>query len=88
MTELEIKKKRFKALIKGKYIPSYISIKEAKQKLKQTDPGIDISELIKIINSKNKDEILKNLLIEIATNPDILTYYMPVIKTILKTFIK
>jgi len=88
MEEIEVKKKHLKLMLEGKYIPKDISIKEAKKRLKETDPGIDISEFIRILNSNDKDKILKDLLIEMITNPDILIYYMPVIKLILKNIIK
>ena len=84
MNNIEIKKKRFKLLLEGKYIPKDISIQEAKERLKKTDPGIDISNILKIINQEKKDKILKEILIEIITNPDIFVYYMPIIKSILK----
>lgn len=84
MNNIEIKKKRFKLLLEGKYIPKDISIQEAKERLKKTDPGIDISNILKIINQEKKDKILKEILIEIITNPDVLVYYMPLIKSILK----
>ncbi len=88
MNEIEIKKNRFKLMLEGKYVPKDISIQEAKEKLKKTDPGIDISELLKIINNEKKENILKSILIELITNPDILVYYMPVIKAVLKVFVK
>jgi len=88
MEEIEIKKKRLKLILEGKYIPKDISVKEAKKRLKETDPGIDISAFFKILNTTNKDKVLKDLVIEIITNPDILVYYMPLIKIILKSVIK
>ncbi len=88
MNEIEIKKNRFKLMLEGKYVPKGISIQEAKEKLKKTDPGIDISELLKIINNEKKENILKSILTELITNPDILVYYMPVIKAVLKVFVK
>jgi len=88
MEEIEIKKRRLKLMLEGKYVPKDISVEEAKKRLKETDPGIDISVFIKILNSNDKDKILKDLLIEMITNPDILIYYMPVIKMILKSLIR
>jgi len=88
MEEIEVKKNRLKSMLEGKYIPKDISVKEAKKRLKETDPGIDISGFIKILHNADKDKILKDLMIEIITNPDILVYYMPLIKMILKSLIK
>ena len=88
MKELEEKKKRFKLLLEGKYIPKEISIEEAKKRLIETDPNIDISNVIKFFRTSKKDKILKEILIELATNPDVLSYYMPLIKELLKILIK
>ncbi len=87
MNEIEIKKNRFKLILEGKYVPKVITIRQAKEKLRKTDPGIDISELLRIINNEKKEKILKEVLIELITNPDLLAYYMPIIKTILKVLI-
>ncbi len=85
MNELEAKKEKFKSLLNGKN-SNEISIKEAKENLLKTDPGIDISEILKSIN--NKDDVLKTLIIEIVSNPDLLIYYSPFFKMILKFIIK
>ncbi len=87
MNDIEIKKNRFKLILEGKYVPKEITIQQAKEKLRKTDPGIDISGLLQIINSEKKEYILKKIIVEITTNPDILIYYMPIIKTILKILI-
>ncbi len=85
MNELEIKKKNFKNILKGRYaFNKNTDIKQAKEKLRQTDPGIDISDILQIISNEKKDNILKNLMIEFFTNPDVFVYYMPVIKSILR----
>ena len=88
MSEVEIKKKRFKALLEGKYVPREITIKEAKKRLRESDPNIDVSFVFEIVRSRNKEKILKNLVFELLTNPDIVVYYMPVIKSVLKIFFR
>ncbi len=85
MNELEVKKEKFKSLLRGEN-PNEISIKEAKKNLLKTDPGIDISEILKAIN--NNEDVLKTLIIEIISNPDLLIYYSPLLKTLLKFIIK
>jgi len=86
MTNIDYKK-RFKYLIKGKYVYKNLSVEEAKKRLKETDPGIDVSEILRVINSDRKDKF-KIIFIEIISTPDFLAYYMPVIKSFLKLFIK
>ena len=88
MSEVEIKKKRFKALLEGRYIPKETTIKEAKKRLRESDPNIDVSFIFEIIYSKKKEKILKNLVFELLTNPDMVAYYMPVIKSVLKIFFR
>ena len=85
MNELEAKKEKFKALLEGGN-KNELSIQKAKKNLIQTDPGIDISEILKAVN-KNED-VVKTLLVEIISNPDLLIYYSPVLKTLLKFIIK
>jgi len=85
MNELEIKKQKFKALMEGKSL-SEINIKKAKENLLKTDPGIDISEILKAIN--NKDDVFKTIIIEIISNPEVFVYYSPFLKIFLKFIIK
>jgi len=85
MNELEVKKEKFKSLLNGEN-SNEVSIKEAKENLLKTDPGIDISEILKAIN--NNEDVLKTLIIEIVSNPDLLIYYSPFLKTFLKFIIK
>ena len=85
MSEIEEKKEKLKALFNGK-VSNEISIKEAKERLKKSDPGINISEILKAI--ERKDDVLKTIIVEIISNPDFFVYYTPVLKEILKIFIK
>jgi len=43
-------KKRFEAVAKAKYIHKKISTEDAKARLRETDPGIDISDALKHAN--------------------------------------
>ena len=85
MSEIEEKKEQFKALFEGK-TSNEITIKEAKERLKKNDPGIDISEILKAID--NKDDVLKTIIVEIISNSDFLVYYSPVLKEIIKIILK
>ena len=85
MNEIKKEKEKLKALFKGK-ISKRVSIKEAKSRLKQTDPGIDISEILKAVDKK--DDVFKIIIVEIISNPDFFVYYAPVLKEIIKLIIK
>lgn len=84
MDELALKKKKLKALLEGKDFTS-LSIEEAKKKLKQTDPGIDITIFLEVLNNPSKDK-LKIFLIEILTEPEIISYFAPILKFIIIEF--
>ena len=85
MNEIEAKKKRLKELLNGKN-SNELSIQKAKENMLKTDPGIDISEILKAVN--NNEDIVKTLIVEIISNPDLFVYYAPVLKTFLKFIIK
>ena len=85
MSEIEAKKEKFKALLEGGN-KNELSIQKAKENLLKADPGIDISEILKALN--NNEDVLKTLIVEIVSNPDLLIYYAPFFKTILKFIIK
>jgi len=85
MNEIREKKEHFKALFNAQHSKK-LSVEEAKKNLLKSDPGIDISEILKAIN--NNEDVLKTIIIEIISNPDLLIYYAPFFKTILKIIIK
>ncbi|WP_201351841.1 hypothetical protein [Hydrogenimonas urashimensis] len=39
-------RKRFEAIAQGRYVPKKLSVGEAKKRLRETDPGIDVSDLL------------------------------------------
>ncbi len=80
MNELELKKKQLKDILNGNKKPK--SIEEAKKRLKQTDPGIDIGEILRILNSPS-DKRLKLILIELLSAPEIISYFSPFIKEVI-----
>ncbi len=80
MNELELKKKQLKDILNGNKKPK--SIEEAKKRLKQTDPGIDIGEILRILNSPS-DKRLKLILIELLSSPEIISYFSPFIKEVI-----
>ncbi len=81
MNEIELKKERLKSLLKGRPEKS-MSIEEAKKRLKQTDPGIDIGKILQILNTSSDDKI-KLILIELLSEPEIISYFSPVVKAFL-----
>ena len=87
MNEIKLKKEELKSVLNGRGLKS-LSIEEAKRKLAKTDPGIDIGMILKIINSPKKNK-LKIFLIEFISNPELISYFSPVIEYILlKIFIR
>ena len=85
MNELELKKEQLKNIFSGNKKPK--NIKEAKNRLKQTDPQIDISEILRILNAPS-DKRIKLLLIELLSSPEIISYFSPVIKEVIIKLIR
>ena len=81
MDDIQLKKEKFKSILKGKSYDS-LNIEEAKKRLKETDIGIDIREIIKLINNPSKNQ-LKLFLITLISDPQIIAYFSPVIKMFL-----
>ena len=87
MDELELKKEKLKALLEGKNFLT-LNVEEAKKRLRQTDPGIDINIFLEILNNPSKNK-LPILLIEIFTDPEVISYFAPILKfIIIKFFIR
>ncbi len=86
MTDINIKKEEIKYLLEGKP-PRPANLEEAKKRLKETDPGVDIKEILKFVNNPTKENLI-SVLIDILTDPKILSYFSPVIKDIIKILLK
>jgi len=81
MNEIELKKEKLKSLLKGRPAKP-LSVEEAKKRLIQTDPGIDIGKIVKVLNTPS-DNKLKLLAIEILSDPELIAYFSPIIKALL-----
>ena len=80
MSDIEIKKEELKAILKIGY-KKPLSVEEAKKRLKESDPDIDIGKILKILNTPSNNK-LKLILIELLSDPEIISYFSPVIKEI------
>ena len=81
MNEINIKKEKLKSVLQGRGLKP-LSVEEAKKRLRETDLGIDISEILRILNTPS-DKKIKLLLIEILSSPEIISYFSPVIKEVI-----
>ncbi|WP_456390245.1 hypothetical protein [Hydrogenimonas sp.] len=77
--EVERAKKRFMSIAQGRHVPADISIEEAKKRVRQTDPGLDISDIVRAIDQRDLKKAGTSLLLEVATDPSIITYWSPLL---------
>ncbi len=77
--DVETAKARFKAVAQGRHVPSGISVEEAKKRLRQTDPGLDISDMLRAIDQGDPKKAGMSLLMEAATDPSVITYWSPLL---------
>ena len=75
---------RFEALAKGRYVPRRQSIREAKERLRQVDPGLDVSRVLQALDTGDLNRATKSLAIEIAAS-QALAYFYPLIVTAIET---
>lgn len=78
MTDLELARKRFKAISEGRYASKGISIEEAKQQMRAADPEIDLSEILKALHQQTDlQKAATSTLIETMTDPAVIHYWSP-----------
>ncbi len=46
MDELQEARRRFEKIARGEYVPKPMSVEEAKARLREADPGLDLSDVI------------------------------------------
>jgi hypothetical protein len=78
MSDLQTAKQEIKEILEGKN-PHRPTLEEARKRLIETDPGIDISEIIKALNKGNYQKAAEILLIEIASMPNAAEYFLPLL---------
>ena len=71
-------KKRFDAIMKGRYVPKPVSLEEAKARVRATDPGIDISELLQALNEGDLRRAGTSVFRQ-ALAPEAVAYFTPLI---------
>ncbi|BBG66627.1 hypothetical protein NNO_1924 [Hydrogenimonas sp.] len=76
--ELKEARERFEAISRGGYYPKRLTPEEARERLRMSDPGIDISPLL---GAGEKDQLKHAalLLLAEAANPQTLSYFSPIL---------
>ena len=85
--DVRIAKARFKAVAQGRHVPSTLSVEEAKKRLRQTDPGLDISDMLRAIDRGDLKKAGTSLLMEAATDPSVITYWSPLLIGLLQALV-
>ncbi len=76
--ELKEAKERFEALSKGRYYPKKLTLQEAKERLIETDPGLDISPLLGAKDAAALKHAALSLMAQSA-QPQTLSYFSPLL---------
>ena len=71
-------RRRFDAIVKGRYVPRRTSLEVAKRRLRETDPGIDMSELLHALNEGDIKGAGASLLWQTLA-PETIAYFTPLI---------
>ncbi|WP_457592314.1 hypothetical protein [Hydrogenimonas sp.] len=75
---LQEARERFKTLAKGKYYPARLTPEEAKKRLRESDPGLDISPFLGARDTAEMKRAGLLMLVE-AANPQTLSYFSPLL---------
>ncbi len=86
MDELRGARRRFKALSEGRYVPKELSLEEAKKRLRQSDPGIDVSEALTALNQGDLERAAAALVHQ-ALLPETIAFFAPLIAKGLESFV-
>ncbi len=60
------------------FLPIFPS-KRRKKRVRHTDPGLDISDIVRAIDQRDLKKAGTSLLLEVATDPSIITYWSPLL---------
>jgi len=69
---------RFEAIAKGRYVPKKLSVREAKERLRRVDPGIDFSRVFQALDAGDVKRAGTSLAVEVAAS-QALTYFYPLV---------
>ena len=78
-------RRRFDAIVKGRYAPKTLSLEEAKARVRETDPGIDMSELLRALNEGDLKRAGSSLLWQTVA-PETIAYFTPLIVGVIESF--
>ncbi|BDY13321.1 hypothetical protein [Hydrogenimonas cancrithermarum] len=84
MSELEEARRRFDAIAKGRYAPRTLSLEEAKARLRETDPGIDVSDLLAALDEGDLKRAGTSLVWQVIA-PETIAYFTPLIVELLQS---
>ncbi len=79
-------KARFEAVSKGRYYPKKVTPLEARERLRETDPGIDISPILRARGEEDLKRAALSLLAQSA-DPKMVSYLSPVIIEAISAFL-
>lgn len=77
---------RFEAVSKGRYYPKKVTPQEARERLLETDPGIDISPILRARDEEDLKRAALSLLAQSA-DPKMVSYFSPVIIEAINAFL-
>ncbi len=75
---LDEARKRFEALSHGRYVPRRIGVEEAKARLRDCDPGIDIAPLLRADSAEELERALLLVTVE-AADKERAAYFSPLL---------
>ncbi len=71
-------RERFEALAKGQYVPQKLSVQKARERLRQVDPGLDVSRVLRALDEGDIKRAGMSLAVEAAAS-QALAYFYPLI---------
>ena len=86
MDEVEKARARLDALLKGRYVPKRLSPEEAKRRLIEADPGLDLSDVLKALQEGDAAKAAQNLLYQ-SLAPEAIAFFSPLIASALQGFV-
>ncbi|WP_457595809.1 hypothetical protein [Hydrogenimonas sp.] len=87
MSELDEARERLQRLLEGRYAPRNLTPEEAKRRLLESDPGIDISGFLEAAARGDTARALDNLLYE-ALAPEAIAFFTPLLSQALRGFLE
>jgi len=77
MGDLEDARARFKAISEGRYVPKALSVEEAKKRLREADPGMDISGSLQALRRNDTQKAAASVVLETLADPSVVSYWSP-----------